>query len=173
MPFDPLKDFAPITVLGRGAHVIVAHPSLPVQHRSQELIDYASRTRASCSYASPGHRQPAEPVGRADQEQRPASTSTHVPYKGGGQAIADVVSGQIQLGVLGMAPALPHIKAGRLEALRGDRRRSARRSLPDVPTVAEAGVPGFETVQWLGPALPPARRPPVIKRLHDELVQAS
>jgi len=95
---------------------------------------------------------------------------THIPYKGGGQAIGDVVSGQVKVGVLGMAPALPYIKSGKLMALAVT--GAARVALlPDVPTVAESAVPGFETAQWQGISAPAGTPPAVIKRMHDELVR--
>ena len=94
----------------------------------------------------------------------------HIPYKGGGQAIADVASGQVKLGVLGMAPALPHIQSGKLMALAvtGVQRSTL---LPDVPTVAEAALPGFQTVQWQGIVSPAGTPPQIIVRVHDELVR--
>ena len=92
----------------------------------------------------------------------------HIPYKGGGQAIVDVIGGNVKLGMLGMAPALPHIKAGKLKALAVT---GATRSkvLPDVPTVAESGFPGFETGQWQGIVAPAGTPQVVILRTHDEL----
>ena len=168
MPFEPLKAFAPITVLGRGSHVIVAHPSLPVRSLA-ELIAYAKKHPGELSYASPGL---ASPQSLSVEAIKKASgiDIVHIPYKGGGQAIADVASGQVKLGVLGMAPSLPHIKSGKLLALAvtGGKRSDL---LPDVPTVAEAALPGFETVQWQGIAAPAGTPPEIINRVHDELVR--
>ena len=138
-------------MLGRGSHVIVAHPTLPVRSLA-ELIEYAKKHPGELSYASPGLASPQslslEAIKRAS-----GIDIVHIPYKGGGQAIADVASGQVKLGVLGMAPSLPHIKSGKLIALAVT---GAARSplLPDVPTVAEAALPGFETAQWQGIAAP-------------------
>jgi len=94
----------------------------------------------------------------------------HIPYKGGGQAIVDVVGGQVKLGMLGMAPALPHIKAGKIKALAvtGGARSKV---LPEVPTVAESGFPGFETGQWQGIVAPAGTPAAVILRVHDELLK--
>jgi len=168
LPFEPLKAFAPITVLGRGSHVIVAHPSLPVRTLG-ELIDYARKRPGDLSYASPGLASP-QSLSMEAIKKASGIDIVHVPYKGGGQAIADVASGQVKLGVLGMAPALPHIKSGKLVALAvtGGKRSDL---LPDVPTVAEAAVPGFETAQWQGIAAPAGTPTEVIKRVHDELVR--
>jgi tripartite-type tricarboxylate transporter receptor subunit TctC len=164
---DPLKSFAPITVLGRGSHVIVAHPTLGVR-TLPELIAYA-RKNPGLSYASPGVGSP-QSLSMETVKNAAGLDLTHIPYKGGGQAIGDVVSGQVKVGVLGMAPALPYIKSGKLEALAvtGGKRTAL---LPDVPTVAEAAVPGFETAQWQGISAPAGTPPAVIQRMHDELVR--
>jgi tripartite-type tricarboxylate transporter receptor subunit TctC len=168
MPFAPLKAFAPITVLGRGSHVIVAHPTLPVRSLA-ELIAYAKAHPGELSYASPGLASP-QSLSLEAIKKASGIDIVHIPYKGGGQAIADVASGQVKIGVLGMAPTLPHIKSGKLLALAvtGGKRSPL---LPDVPTVAEAAVPGFETVQWQGIAAPAGTPPQVIGRIHDELVR--
>ncbi len=168
MPFAPLKAFAPITVLGRGSHVIVAHPSLPVRSLS-ELIAYAKAHPGELSYASPGLASP-QSLSLEAIKKASGIDIVHIPYKGGGQAIADVASGQVKLGVLGMAPTLAHIRNGKLVALAvtGGARSPL---LPDVPTVAEAALPGFETVQWQGIAAPAGTPPQIIGRLHDELVR--
>lgn len=164
---DPLKSFTPITVLGRGSHVIVAHPSLGVR-TLPELIAYAKKN-PGLSYASPGIGSP-QSLSMEVIKNAAAIDLTHIPYKGGGQAIGDVVSGQVKLAVLGMAPALPYIKSGKLEALAvtGSKRVVL---LPDVPTVAEAAVPGFETAQWQGMSAPAGTPPAIVKRMHDELVR--
>jgi len=168
MPFDSRKAFAPITVLGRGSHVIVVHPSLPVRSLP-ELIDYARKRPGELSYASPGLASPQSLSVEAIKSAKGIDL-VHVPYKGGGQAIADVVSGTVKVGVLGMAPTLPHLKSGKLIAIAVT---GAQRSplLPDVPTVAETAVPGFETAQWQGMVAPAGTPAPVIARLHDELVR--
>jgi tripartite-type tricarboxylate transporter receptor subunit TctC len=165
---DPLKSFVPITVLGRGSHVIVAHPSLGVR-TLPELIAYAKKNAGTLSYASPGIGSPQN-LSMETIKNATGIDLTHIPYKGGGQAIGDVVSGQVKVGVLGMAPALPYIKSGKLEALAvtGGSRVAL---LPDVPTVAESALPGFETVQWQGISAPAGTPPAVIKRMHDELVR--
>ena len=168
MPFEPLKAFAPITVLGRGSHVIVAHPTLPVRSLG-EVIAYARKHPGELSYASPGLASP-QSLSLEAIKKASGIDIVHIPYKGGGQAIADVASGQVKLGVLGMAPALSHIRSGALVALAVT---GANRSplLPDVPTVAEAALPGFETVQWQGMAAPAGTSPQIVGRLHDELVR--
>src|SRR5690242_13667161 len=139
MPFEPLKAFAPITVLGRGSHVIVAHPSLPVKSLA-ELIDYAKKHPGELSYASPGLASP-QSLSMEAIKKASGIDIVHVPYKGGGQAIADVAGGQVKLAVLGMGPALPHIRDGKLVPLAV---AGAKRSplLAGVATVDEAALPG-------------------------------
>jgi tripartite-type tricarboxylate transporter receptor subunit TctC len=166
LPFEPLKAFAPITVLGRGSHVILVHPSLPVRTLG-ELIAYAKKHPGELSYASPGLASP-QSLSLEAIKKASGIDIVHIPYKGGGQAIADVASGQVKVGVLGMAPSLPHIQSGKLIPLTGGKRSPL---LPDVPTVSEAALPGFETVQWQGIAAPAGTPTEIINRIHDELVR--
>jgi tripartite-type tricarboxylate transporter receptor subunit TctC len=165
---DPLKSFVPITVLGRGSHVIVAHPSLGVR-TLPELIATAKKNPGTMSYASPGIGSPQN-LSMETIKSAAGIDLTHIPYKGGGQAIGDVASGQVKVGVLGMAPVLPYIKSGKLVALAvtGATRVAL---LPDVPTVAESALPGFETVQWQGMSAPAGTPSAIIQRMHDELVR--
>jgi tripartite-type tricarboxylate transporter receptor subunit TctC len=164
---DPLKSFAPITVLGRGSHVFVAHPSLPV-HTLSELIAYAKQHPRELSYASPGLGSPQN-LSVEIIKNAVGIDIVHIPYKGGGQAISDVVSGQVKLGILGMAPTLSYVKSGKLTALAvtGAKRATL---LPNVPTVSEATVPGFATAQWQGICAPAGTPTAIVERMHDELV---
>ena len=167
---DIVKDFAPITKLVIGSHVLVAHASLPVSS-IQELIAAAKAHPGELSYASPGNGT-AQHLGAEMFKVMAGNLQiTHIPYKGGGQAIGDVVGGQVKLAMLGLAPALPHIKSGKLKAL-GVTGRKRVAVLPDVPTIAESGLPGFETLQWYGVAAPAGTPPAVIQRLYTELVKA-
>ena len=95
---------------------------------------------------------------------------TAVPYKGGGQAVVDVVGGQVKLGLLGMAPVLPHIKAGKLKAI-AVTGRTRSPALPDVPTMVESGFPGVEAAQWQSIVVPAGTPRPIVNRLHDELLK--
>ena len=165
---DPLKSFSPITILGRGCHVVLAHPTLPVRTLA-EMITYAKQHPRELSYASPGVASP-QSLSMEVIKQSAGIDLLHIPYKGGGQAIADVVSGQVKLAVLGMAPALPYIRSGKLFALAVTCKDRAA-LLPNVPTVAEAGVPGFQTAQWQGMAGPAATPAAIVQRMHDELVR--
>lgn len=165
---DPATSFAPITLFGRGSHVLVAHPSLPVSNL-QELVAYAKANPNELSFASPGTGSPQQ-LGFETIKLRSGINVVHIPYKGGGQAIIDVLGGQVKLGMVGMAPALPHIKAGKLKAL-AVTGKSRANVLPDVPTVAESGFPGFETGQWQGLAAPAGTPAVAVNRLHEELLK--
>lgn len=165
---DPIKDFAPITLLAIGPHIIVAHPSFGPS-TVKELIDFA-KAHPGEPYASSGNGT-AQNLGMEALKLKAGIDLRHVPYKGGGQAINDVVGGQVKVAVLGLSPVLPFLKSGQLKAiaLTGDKRSPI---LPNVPTVSET-VPGFATLQWFA-ALAPAGTPAdVIERLHKEFVQVA
>lgn len=169
LPFDPVKSFSPVTLLAESPNILVAHPSLPVKSM-KELIAYAKANPGklnfgSASVASVGH------LTGVMLNQMAGIDLQHVPYKGSGQAVIDVVGGQIQLMFSGMSSVMPHVKAGRLKplAVTGAKRSPA---VPDVPTIAESGFPGFSATAWYG-VLAPAKTPrPIVKRLHDEIVKA-
>jgi tripartite-type tricarboxylate transporter receptor subunit TctC len=167
---DPIKDFAPITNSILGTHLIVAHPSLKA-NTLKELIELAKREPGKLTFGSPGTATPQHLAGELFKQQAGGLQIEHVPYRGGGQLITDLVGGQIPLGLIGLPPTLPHIKAGRLKVFAVTARKRSP-SLPDVPTVEEAGLAGYETVQWLGPAAPAGTPKAVVDRLHAEFVKA-
>ncbi len=162
---DPIKSFAPITMLAIGPHIIVAHPSF-APNNLRELIEFAKQQPGE-PYASSGNGT-AQNLGMEALKLKTGIDLRHVPYKGGGQAINDVVGGQVKVAILGLAPVLPFLKSGQLKAiaLTGDKRSPI---LPNVPTVAET-VPGFSTLQWFAPLAPAGTPPEIIARLHDEFV---
>lgn len=165
---DPIKDFTPISTLAVGAHVVVAHPSFPPNNIA-EMIAYAKQ-HPGMPYASSGLGT-AQHLGMEMIKLQAGIQMTHVPYKGGGQAITDVVGGQVKVAVLGLAPALPFIKSGQLKALAttGEKRVPA---LPDVPTVSET-LPGMTTLQWFGMVAPAGTPTAVIDKLHREILAIS
>jgi len=165
---DPDRSFAAITLVARGSHVIVANPSAPFSNL-REVIDYAKAHPGDLSYASPGTGSPQH-LATETLARETGIRITHIPYKGGGQAIVDVVAGNVPLGTVGLAPALPHLRAGKLKAIAVT---GATRSplLPDVATVAEVAVPGFSTVQWQGLTAPAGTPAQVIERLHQAMVE--
>ena len=165
-PYDALRDLAPITMMGAQPHVVVVHPSVPVKSL-QELIAYAKAKPGTLNYASSGNGGPNH-LGTELFKLDAGIQMTHIPYKGNGPALTDLLGGQVQVSLLTVAPSLPHIKAGKLRALAAT---SPDRLpvLPDLPTVAELGFPNYEVRSWYG-LLAPARTPrPIIARLHQEI----
>ena len=167
---DPIKDFAPITNAILGTHLIVAHPSVKA-NTLRELIELAKREPGKLAFGSPGTATPQHLAGELFKQQAGGLDIQHVPYRGGGQLIGDLVGGQVPLGLIGLPPTLPHIRAGKLKVFAVTARKRSP-SLPDVPTVEEAGLPGYETVQWLGPAAPAGTPKAIIERLHAEFAKA-
>jgi tripartite-type tricarboxylate transporter receptor subunit TctC len=170
LTYDPVKDFVHITQMVSGAHILVGHPSVPA-NTLPELIAYARANPGKLSYASPGNGTPQHLAAELFKSIAGNLDITHVPYRGGGQAIGDVVGGQIPLASLGLPPTAGHIKAGRLKAF-AVTSKVRQKLLPDTPTFQEAGVAGFETVQWWGPAVPAATPAPVVKKIYDEFLKA-
>ena len=158
LPYAPLRDFAPITLGASIPVVLVAHASQPYA-TVQELVAYAKANPGKLHYASGGNGS-AQHVPMEMFKQIAGIDLVHVPYKGLGPAFNDVISGQIPIMFAGLSNTPPHIKAGRIRALAiGSARRSS--AMPDVPTMQEAGVPGFDYSAWAG-ILAPAGTPPAI-----------
>ena len=170
LTYDPVKDFAHVTQMVSGAHILVGHPSVPA-NTLQELIAYAKANPGKLAYASPGNGTPQHLAAELFKNLAGGLQITHVPYRGGGQAIGDVVGGQIPLASLGLPPTAGHIKNGRLKAF-AVTSKARQKLLPEVPTFQEAGVSGFETLQWWGPSVPAATPAPVVKKIYDEFVKA-
>jgi len=169
LPFDTLTDFAPITILGDGTLMLAAHPSLAANN-VRELIVLAKSKPGSLSFASTGTGSTSHLTGEL-LKQRAGIDMVHIPYKGGGQAVGDVIGGQLPLLFTSVSTVAQHIKAGKLKGLGVS---AARRSsvLPDVPTFVENGLPDFVASSWIG-LLAPAKTPrPIIARLHRDAVAA-
>jgi len=167
LSYDPVEDFEPISLIGREPGVIVVHPSLPV-HSLQELIVYVKAHPGEVDYASSGNGS-GQHLFTALLCSMTGMKMNHVPYRGSAQATTDLLAGQVKLAIPGTAGMVGHIRAGKLRALAVT---GARRSalLPDVPTVAEAGVPGYEAYVWMGLLAPKGTPPAVIGRLNRELL---
>jgi tripartite-type tricarboxylate transporter receptor subunit TctC len=170
LPFDPVKDFVHVTQMIAGAHILVGHPSVPA-NTLPELIAYAKANPGKLAYGSPGNGTPQHLAAELFKNIAGGLDITHVPYKGGGQAIGDVVGGTIPLASLGLPPTVGHIKSGRLKAF-AVTSKVRQKLLPDTPTFQESGVAGFETVQWWGPAVPAGTPAPVVQRIYAEFVKA-
>ncbi len=166
LPYDPERAFAPVGILGSGAAALTVHPSLPV-NTVQELIALAKAKPGALNYASAGVGS-LQHLACALFMIQAGIDVVHVPYKGGGPAMADVIAGQAQIVMPSLIQVVPHIKSGRLRVLgTSGTRRSA--VLPDVPTIAESGVPGYEAHNWWGILAPAGTPAPVIEKLHKDL----
>jgi tripartite-type tricarboxylate transporter receptor subunit TctC len=167
VPFDPVNDFAPVTQLVGVSALLVAHPTLPARSL-KEFVALAKKHPGKLNLGTPGTGSVSHLA--AELFMMTAGVKiVHVPYKGGGQAVIDAISGQIDCLFSLISTGAPHVQAGKL---RGIGISSARRSpiLPDVPTIAEGGYPGYEASGWLG-LLVPAKTPGVIvERLRRETV---
>jgi len=166
IPFDTLKDFAPVTKLGDATLILVAHPSVPARNLA-EFIAHAKARPDPFAYGTSGTGGTPHLAGEL-LKLRTGIALEHVPYKGGGQAITDVVGGQIPLVFTAIATAQQYVRTGRLVALGvpGARRSAA---LPDVPTFAESGLAGFDVSSWTGIFAPASTPRPVIDKLQREL----
>jgi tripartite-type tricarboxylate transporter receptor subunit TctC len=168
MPYDPVKDFAPITQPASSPNVLTAHPSVPAKNL-QELIALARARPGQLTFASTGVASVGHLTGELINNLAGVKI-THVPYKGSGQAVTDLLGGHVHVMFSGFSSTLAHIKAGRLRALAvtGPKRSAA---LAEVATISEQGFPGVEATAWYGVLAPAGTPKPVIARLHDELVR--
>ena len=166
VPFDVVKDFQPIGQTANGNMLLAASPNGPFRN-VREVIDYAKQNPGKLSNASSGNGTPGH-VGFELFKVMTGTQIVHVPYKGGASAIGDLSTGQVQLMLEGMNSITPHAKSGRVRALAVS---SARRSdaLPDVPTMAEAGVPGYEATTWNGLVGPAGMPRAIVTKLNAEL----
>ncbi|TMH88026.1 MAG: tripartite tricarboxylate transporter substrate binding protein [Betaproteobacteria bacterium] len=167
MPFDPIKDLAPVTLAASTPNVLVVHPSLRVA-TVKELIALAKARPGEINFASSGHGTPAHLAGELFNSMAGVKM-VHVPYKGAAPALADLLGGQVQLMFSTMPPALPHVKDGKLRALAVT---SAKRSpaAPDIPTLDEIALPGFEANTWHGVVVPAGTPATIVARLNREIV---
>ena len=169
LPYDPMKQFKPITVIALFPNMLVVNPSFPAKS-VKELIALAKQKPGTLAFASSGNGSAQHLAGELFK-QRAGVDMTHVPYKGGGPALNDVMGGQIPMYFANMASGLPHVKAGKLRALAitGSKRSPA---LPEVPTIAETGLAGYEVYEWNAIFAPAGTPAPVIAKISDAVQKA-
>ena len=166
LPYDPATAFAPVGVLGAGPVVIAVTTKIPV-NSLKDLLTLAKEKPGTLNYATAGIGS-FQHLASELFKQQAGLDIVHVPFKGGGPAMMDVIAGNTQIAVGSLVQMLPQIKGGKLKALGiGSAKRIP--ALPDVPTISEAGVPGYEVTNWWGIAAPAGTPRPVIERLHREL----
>src|SRR6185436_10346697 len=164
LPYDPAKAFAPISLLVRFPNVLVVNPQFPAKD-VKELIAMAKAKPGSVAFASSGSGSAQHLAGELFR-QRAGVDMTHIPYKGGGPALNDVIGGQVPIFFGNMASSLPHVKAGKLRALAitGSKRSDA---LPEAPTMVEAGLPDYEVYEWNAIFEPAGTPAPVVAKLAE------
>jgi tripartite-type tricarboxylate transporter receptor subunit TctC len=164
--YDAARDFAPVTMLVAGPGVLVVHPSLPARN-VRELIAFAKSRPGQLFYASPGNGTP--PHLAAELFKAMAGVDiVHVPYKGNAQAMTDLIAGQESLSFPTGPSAMPHVQAKRLRAL-GVTSTKRAVGLPDIPTIAESGLPGYDASAWYGVLAPAGTPPAIIVKLQSEI----
>ena len=166
VPFDTLRDFQHVTKLGDAPLILVAHPSVPAKN-FQELLAYSKQKPGALSYGTSGTGGTPHVTGELIKL-RTGIAWTHIPYKGGGQALIDVVGGSVPLVFTAVAGASPYLRQGRIKAIAIT---SARRdpSVPDVPTFIASGAPGIEANTWIGISAPPKTPRAIVDRLQREI----
>jgi tripartite-type tricarboxylate transporter receptor subunit TctC len=164
LPYDPVKDFAPVTLIGTAPLLVLVHPSMPIR-TTGELIAYARANPGKLNFSS---GSASSRVAGEMFKSMAAVEMTNVTYKGNPQAIADLVAGQVQVMFCDAGTALPQVSSGRVRAIAAT---SLTRSgaLPDTPTVAESGLPGFEMIAWTAVFLPAGTPEPIVTKLNARI----
>ncbi len=166
--YDPAKDFAPVSLVAIVPNVLVVHPSVPAKNVA-ELIEYARKNPGKLNYSSGGNGSAAHLA----MEYFKLQTKTdivHVPYKGTVPAVTDLIAGQVSLTMTGAPAVMPHAQSGKLRAL-GVSSATRLDAFPQVPTIAESGVPGFEATQWYGVVAPAGTPADIVAKLNAAIVQ--
>jgi tripartite-type tricarboxylate transporter receptor subunit TctC len=169
LPYDPLKDFAPVSLVAAGPNLAVIHPAVPARTLS-EFITYARSRPGQLVYASAGSGAPSHLAVELFKTMAKIDM-IHVPYKGMAPGMTDLLGGQVQLAFPTISAGILHARAGKLRAL-GVTTAKRSAAAPDVPTIAEAALPGFEASNWYG-IIAPSKIPPAVKaKIHDDIVRA-
>jgi tripartite-type tricarboxylate transporter receptor subunit TctC len=166
LPYDPVKAFTPVAILASGPNVLAVNPELPV-HSVKELLAAAKEKPGQLQYASAGIGS-FQHLGGELFKLMAGVNLLHVPFKGGGPAMVDVVGGHTKVMFSSLVQTTPHIRSGKLRAL-GTGGSARNPVLPDVPTIAEAGVPGYEAVNWWGIVAPAGTPAAIVDKLHTEI----
>ncbi len=169
IPYDALKDFSPVGYVARFPFLLVATPGFPA-NSVRELIALAKQSPATVTFASTGVGTPQH-LGGQLLMQMAGIQLTHVPYRGGAPALVALLAGEVQIGFVGVPPTLQHLKSGKLRAL-GISTATRSAVLPDVPPIAEAGLPGYDTAVWFGLVAPAGTPPAVVQKLSSALRSA-
>ena len=168
LPYDPIQDFAPVTTVARVHFVLAVHPSFPAKTFGEFLTEVRSKpgvyTYASIGIGSPHHLWTEMFISMAKVD------IVHVPYKGTVPGLTDLLGAHVDLFFVGIPPTLPHIKAGKLRAL-GVATQERLASLPDVPTIMEAGVPGYEVVSFFGVVVPAKTPEAIVNKLNAKIIE--
>ncbi len=168
LPFDPVKEFSPVALIANVTNVLAVHPSIPAKS-VKELIAFARAHPGQLNFASPGNGTSSHLAGELFRQLAKIEV-THIPYKGATPAITDLIAGQVSFTIASMLSVLPYAKQGRLRLLAvTTARRSA--ALPELPTIAEAGLPGFEVANWFGVIATGGTPRAIVERLNAEIVR--
>ena len=168
LPYDPVKDFAPVTLVALAPNILIVHPTLPVRN-VKDLIALAKAKPGELTFGSGGNGSTAHLSGEMFKTMAGINI-VHIPFKGSPAAVIGVIAGQIALAIPNIPPALPHVRSGKLKALAVTTAKRAA-GVPDLPTVAEAGLPGYEATAWFGVLAPAATPPQIIARLNAAIVK--
>jgi len=168
IPYDPIKGFTPVMKLAEGPYVLVVHPSVPAKNVA-ELIALAKAQPGAIDYASSGNGSAQHLVGALFNSTAGVKMN-HVPYKGSNQAMNDLVGGNVKVSFVGVPNALPNLASGKLRAL-GVSTAKRYAELPDVPSIAEAGLPGYDATVWLGLLAPAGTPRDVVQKINAEIAK--
>ena len=168
LPYDPVRDFTPVALVAQVPNVLVVNPAVPAKS-VRELIELARAKPGSLNFGSGSTGSTGHLAGELFKTMAGVQMA-HIPYKGGSPAMADLLAGQVQLMFDNLANALPNVKAGRLRALAVTTQKRSP-FMPDLPTIAESGLPGFDLTTWFGVMLPAGTPPGIVARLNAEIVR--
>ncbi|MEO7727404.1 MAG: tripartite tricarboxylate transporter substrate binding protein [Burkholderiales bacterium] len=167
LSWDPVRDFVPITIVSVAPNILIVHPSLPVKS-VRDLIALAKAKPGQLSFGSGGSGSTAHLSGELFRTMANIRI-VHIPFKGAPSAALGVIGGQVEMGLLNLPPTLPQVRSGRLKALAVTAAKRAA-AIPELPTIAEAGVPGYEAVTWYGVMAPAGTPPEITSKLYAAII---